>query len=46
MCVHADRYPPRPCYNMPTIKDFVILHCIGGCLVAQNSVAEIWYNAW
>ncbi len=20
--------------------------CIGGCLVAQNTVAEIWYNAW
>ncbi len=27
-------------------KDFVILQFIGGCLVAQNNVAEIWSNAW
>ncbi len=20
--------------------------CIGGCLVAQNIIAEIWSNAW
>ncbi len=20
--------------------------CIGGCFVAQNTVAEIWSNAW
>ncbi len=21
-------------------------NCIGGCLVAQNTTAEIWSNAW
>ncbi len=34
-------------YMSPTLrKDFVIYSCIGGCLVVQNTVAEIWSNAW
>ncbi len=33
-------------YHHTLRKDFVILGCIGGCLVAQNTVAEIWSNAW
>ncbi len=29
-----------------TQKRFCNISCIGGCLVAQNTVAEIWSNVW
>ncbi len=27
-------------------NDFYYYSCIGGCLVAHDTVAEIWSNAW
>ncbi len=29
-----------------TQQRFYNISCIGGCLVAQNTVAEIWFKAW
>ncbi len=35
------------CILLTTLrKDFVIYSCIGGCLVSQNTVADMWSNAW
>ncbi len=33
-------------YNDYKREIFKYHSCIGGCLVAQNNVAEIWSNAW
>ncbi len=34
------------CIAYTVRKDFVTLQFVGGCLVDQHTVAEIWSNAW